>query len=259
MNNFLLRTMLLLTFISGTGSAQALPDNGVTVFAAASLTDALTEIGRSYEAKTNVPVRFSFAASSALARQIEMAGGADIFMSADADWLKYLSERDLIHIASQKDLLGNRLVLIAPRDSTSTLRIAPGFALAEALGEGRLSMGDPYSVPAGKYARTALTSLGVWSELAEKLVRADSVRLALTYVARKEAPFGIVYETDALVEPKVRIVDTFSDSTHFPIIYPVALTKDAKPEARAFLDYLEGAPEALVIYRKYGFRFLPKD
>ena len=256
--NILLRAIFLSLVLFGGTSAAVARENTVTVFAAASLTDALTEIGKAYQAKTNTQIVFSFAASSALARQIEMAGGADIFMSADMDWMKYLSDRNLIDTASRKDLLGNRLVLIAPKDSTSTLKIAPGFDLAGALGDERLSVGDPDSVPAGKYAKSALTSLGVWNVLADRLVRADNVRLALTYVARREVPFGIVYKTDALIEPKVRIVDTFPDSTHLPIVYPVALTKQTKPDARAFFDYLENSPEAIAVYRKYGFHTLGK-
>ena len=227
----------------------------VTVFAAASLTDALGQIGKAYEAAGNGHVTFNFAASSVLARQIESSSGADIFMSADTDWMDYLDNRGLINHATRSNLLGNHLVLIAPKDSTVSLSIAPHFDLAGALNGGRLSVADPDSVPAGKYARSSLTTLGVWATVADRLVNAENVRVALAYVARGEAPLGIVYTTDAMAESKVRIVDTFPDNSHAPIVYPVALTKDANPAAARFLAYLHG-PEAQAIFRKAGFILL---
>lgn len=223
-----------------------------TVFAAASLTDALKQAGAAYKAKSGQTATFSFAASSALARQIEASGGADIFISADRDWMDYLDNKGLIQHATRKDLLGNHLVLIAPASSNVKLAIAPHFDLIGALGGGRLSVADPDSVPAGKYARTALTALGVWNTVVDHLVQAENVRVALAYVARGEAPLGIVYNTDAMAEPKVRIVADFPDNTHQPIVYPIALVKDAKPEAKAFLDFLSG-PEASAIFAKAGF------
>jgi molybdate transport system substrate-binding protein len=243
-------------------SLHALPaiaagDDSVTVFAAASLTDALNAAGHAYEAKTGGHVVFSFAASSALARQIESSAGADVFLSADSDWMDYLDSKGLIAHATRHDLLGNHLVLISPADLMVSLKIAPHFDLAGALGNGRLAVADPDSVPAGKYARSALTALGVWSAVASHLAPAENVRVALAYVARGEAPFGIVYTTDARSEPKVRIVDTFPDSTHAAIVYPAALTKDAKPGARAFLEFLSG-PEATAIFVKDGFVMLKK-
>lgn len=231
-------------------------DNGtVTVFAAASLTDALQKIGKAYEAAGNGHVTFNFAASSVLARQIEASGGADIFMSADTDWMDYLDNRGLIAHATRANLLGNHLVLIAPKDSTVSLTIVPHFDLLGALHGGRLSMADPDSVPAGKYGRTALTQLGVWNGVADRVVQAENVRVALAYVARGEAPLGIVYTTDAMAESKVKIVGTFPDNTHAPIVYPAALTKDAGPAAAAFLKYLS-SEQAIAILGQAGFIIL---
>jgi molybdate transport system substrate-binding protein len=227
----------------------------VTVFAAASLSDALTQIGKNYETKTGQHVVFSFAASSALARQIEASGGADMFVSADTDWMDELDNKGLIAKDSRKNLLGNSLVLISPADLKVTLAIGPHFALAKAIGNGRLAIAEPGSVPAGKYAKAALTALGVWNDVADHTAPAENVRAALAYVARGEAPFGIVYRTDAMAEPKVRIVDTFPESSHPAIVYPVALTKDAKPGARGFLDYLRSA-DAKAVFEKDGFVIL---
>jgi len=237
--------------------AGAAGDAPVVVFAAASLTDALGAVGKAYETKTGKQVVFSFAASSALARQIEASSGADMFLSADSDWMDYLDDKGLIAHATRHDLLGNHLVLISPADLKVSLKIAPHFDLAGALGNGKLAIADPDSVPAGKYARSALTALGVWSTVSNHLAPAENVRVALAYVARGEAPLGIVYTTDAMSEPKVRIVDVFPDSSHAAIVYPAALTKDAKPGAKAFLDFLEG-PDAAAIFSKDGFVILKR-
>lgn len=227
----------------------------VTVFAAASLTDALNEIGKSWQQKTGHTAAFSFAASSVLARQIENSAGADVFISADSDWMDYLDNRGLIAHDTRRNLLGNHLVLIAPASSAVKLTIAPRFDLAGALGGGRLAIADPDSVPAGKYAKSSLTSLGVWNAVVDHLAQAENVRVALAYVARGEAPLGIVYTTDAMSEPKVKIVGTLPENSHPPIVYPAALTKDAKPFAKAFLDYLDG-PDARAVFRKDGFVIL---
>jgi molybdate transport system substrate-binding protein len=229
----------------------------VTVFAAASLSDALKEIGDAYKRDTGNAVVFSFAASSALARQIEASSGADVFVSADTGWMDYLDSRGLIAHASRLDLLGNRLVLIAPADSKVALTLTPHFNLAGALGEGRLALADPAGVPAGRYAKAALMSLGVWETVANKVVPAENVRVALAYVARGEASFGIVYATDAKAELKVRVVAVFPDDAYPRIVYPAALTKEAKPEARAFLAYLSGA-RAKAIFKKAGFTLLTR-
>jgi molybdate transport system substrate-binding protein len=227
----------------------------LTVFAAASLTDALKEVSDAYTKATGVPMRLSFAASSALARQIEAGAQADIFFSADTDWVDYLQSRSLLDSATRTDILGNRLVLIAPVDSKVNLHIAPNFPIAAALGKSRLATGDPDSVPVGRYARSALTTLGVWSDVADRVVRADNVRVALAYVARGEAALGIVYETDAMIEKKVRVVDTFPANAHLPIIYPLALTRNAAPAAKDFAAYIAGK-DAANIFKKYGFSSL---
>jgi molybdate transport system substrate-binding protein len=224
----------------------------LTVFAAASLTNALQELGDGFTRETAIPVRFSFASSSALARQIENGSPADIFFSADLEWMDYLQARNLIQRDTRHDVLGNRLVLIAPAESKIELKIGAQFPLAVALGKGRLATGDPDAVPAGRYAREALTTLGVWNDVADRLIPADSVRSALAFVDRGEAPLGIVYETDALVDKHVRVVDVFPANSHLPIIYPIALTPAAKPEAAKFVAYIRG-PAGDAIFKAYGF------
>jgi molybdate transport system substrate-binding protein len=225
------------------------------VFAAASLTDVLDELNAGWRQRQGVPARTSFAASSALARQIEAGSDADVFISADQQWMDYLAARHLIDATSRRNLAGNRLVLIAPADSGVALRIEPGFKLLEALQGGRLATGDPDTVPAGRYARAALTTLGVWDRVASRLVRAENVRAAMTYVARGEAPLGIVYATDAQIEEKIRVVGTFPDSSHEAITYPAAATASAGRHAAAYLAYLAGK-DAAAIWKKHGFREL---
>ena len=226
------------------------------VFGAASLTNALDEIGAEFTKTTGQPVKFSYAASSVLARQIEAGAKADLFFSADVEWMDYLQARNLIDASTRKDVLGNRLVLIAPVSSRIELKIGPSFPLAAALGKGRLSTGDPDSVPVGRYAKSALTTLGVWSSVADRLINADNVRSAMAFVSRGEAPLGIVYETDALIDNKVRIVDRFPASSHLPIVYPMAVTSVAQSSASSFAAYLRG-PEAARIFRKNGFATRP--
>jgi molybdate transport system substrate-binding protein len=230
-------------------------DAPIVVFAAASLTNALQEAGDAFTKQTSVPVKFSFAASSTLARQIESGSPADIFFSADLEWMDYLQGKKLIKRETRHDVLGNTLVLIAPAGSQIELKIAPRFALARALGEGRLATGDPDSVPVGRYAQAALTKLGVWQEVAVRLVRADSVRSALAFVDRGEAPLGIVYRTDALIDKRVRVVDTFPADTHDPIVYPIALTTAASPQSAQFVTYLRG-PDGDSAFKRYGFTTL---
>ena len=245
---------LLLSCVLAVGARAA---DDVTVYAAASLTNALQDVGKDFEASGGGHVKFSFAASSLLARQIEAGAEADVFLSADSEWMNYLADRNFIQTATRKDILSNRLVLIAGKDSTIQLQIKPGFPLAQALGDGRLAVADPDSVPAGRYARSALTSLGVWGSVAERLVRAENVRVALTYVARGEAPLGIVYETDAKSEPAVKVVDVFPENSHLPIVYPAALTTHGTSAgAKAFLEYTKG-PKAKAVFQKYGFIVLP--
>jgi molybdate transport system substrate-binding protein len=204
-----------------------------------------------------VPVKLSFAASSVLARQIEAGGKVDVFVSADQEWMDYLTQRGLIDNATRRNLVGNQLVLIAPADSTVNLKIAPGFDIVGALKGGRLATGDPDSVPVGRYARSSLVSLGVWDDMADRLVRADNVRGAMMFVSRGEVPLGIVYSTDALVDKKVRVVDTFPENTHAPITYPGANIKGARSEATLYLQFL-GSADASATWKKYGFLELKK-
>jgi molybdate transport system substrate-binding protein len=248
-----LAIVLGILLLGAVATSATAAQRGLIVFAAASLSTALPEVGEAFTAETQIPVTLSFAASSALARQIESGAPADVFVSADQDWMDYLQARHLIVGESRVNVLSNELVLIAPADSMAKLSIAPGFGLAAALGKsGRLAMGDPASVPAGKYAQAALTRLGVWASVEQKIAAADNVRAALSFVARGEAPFGIVYATDARAEPKVRVVDVFPASTHEPIAYPAAATGRATAEARAFVRYLVG-PKAQAILARAGF------
>ncbi len=224
----------------------------ITVFAAASLTDVLQELGDGFTGETSIPVRFSFAASSTLARQIESGAPADVFFSADVQWMDYLQSRKLIQRGSRHDVLGNRLVLVASNDNAIKLKIAPHFGLAAALGKGRLATGEPGSVPAGRYAQESLKKLGVWEEVENRLVPTDSVRSALAFVDRGDAPLGIVYATDALVDKKVHIVDVFPDDTHLPLVYPIALTTASRGGAAKFVAYIRG-PAGDAAFRAYGF------
>lgn len=233
-------------------AVAASSDAPIMVFAASSLADVLQEAASAYTKAGGARVEFSFAASSVLARQIEGGAHADAFFSADQDWMDYLGQRSLVQAGTRRDVVGNRLALVAPADSEVHLDIKPGFPLLAALHGGRLSTGDPDSVPVGRYARAALTSLGVWSAVADHLVRADNVRTALAFVARGEAPLGIVYETDARVEKKVRVVGVFPDGSYPPIAYPVALTATADARAAGFLEFLRG-PAGAETFRKYGF------
>ncbi len=238
------------------GAAEATPPGAaptLVVFAAASLTEALDAVDGAFSAQTRIPVKTSYAASSVLAKQIEAGAPADAFLSADREWMDYLEQRQLLRPGTRRDLLGNALVLIAPAGSTVQLKIAPGFALAAALGDGRLASADPDSVPAGLYARAALTKLAVWDSVQSRLARAENVRAALAYVARGEAPLGIVYLTDAKAEQRVRVVDVFPEDTHPPILYPAAAMAHAQPAAQKYLEFLSG-PQALEIFRRYGFR-----
>ena len=241
----------------GTVHADASKKPELLVLAAASLTNVLDDLSADWQETSGVTVKLSFAASSVLARQIEAGGKADVFISADQEWMDYLQSRGLIEKPTRRDLAGNRLVLIAPADSKIELKIAPGFPLAGVLGGGRIATGDPDTVPVGRYARSALTSLGLWDEIRDRLVRADNVRSAMVFVARGEVPLGIVYTTDALVDQKVRIVDTFPANTHTPITYPAAVVNGARGEARPFVEFL-GGDVARGTWKKFGFVELKK-
>jgi molybdate transport system substrate-binding protein len=228
----------------------------LTVFAAASMKNALDDVDTAFTAKTGVKVNASYAASSTLARQIEQGAGADIFVSADTDWMGYAAIRKTINEATRVNLLGNSIVLIAPKDSKiESVTIGPGFDLSKLAGDGKIATGDVNAVPVGKYAKAALEKLGAWQAAQTKFAMAESVRAALTLVARGEAVLGIVYSTDAKVEPGVKIVGTFPPDSHPAIIYPVAATATAKPEAAAYLDFLRSSM-AKTVFEKYGFVYL---
>lgn len=231
-------------------------DKSLIVFAAASMKNALDAVDAAYSAKTGVHIVASYAASSTLAKQIEQGAPADIFLSADTDWMDYAIARKDINEATRVNLLGNSIVLIAPNDSKiDNVAIGQGFDLAKLAGFGRIATGDVQAVPAGKYAKAALEKLGAWQAAKPKFAMAENVRAALTLVARGEAVLGIVYSTDARVEPGVKIVGTFPPNSHPPIVYPVAATLTAKPEAAGYLDYLRSSV-ARATFEKYGFTFL---
>jgi molybdate transport system substrate-binding protein len=243
---------------AGLVSPAAADEKTLTVFAAASMKNALDDIDAAFTAKTGITVSTSYAASSTLAKQIEQGAPADIFISADTDWMDYSIGKKDIDAKSRVDLLGNSIVLIAPKDSKiDNVAIGPGFDLAKLAGDGKIATGDVKSVPVGKYAKAALEKLGAWQAAEPKFAMAESVRAALTLVARSEATLGIVYSTDAKVEPGVKIVGTFPADTHPPIIYPVAATATAKAEAKGYLDYLHSAA-AKAVLEKYGFIYLVK-
>lgn len=228
----------------------------VVVFAAASLKTALDDISARWRADGNRAPRVSYAASSALAKQIEQGAPADLFISADLDWMDYLDQRQLIQSATRFDLLSNRLALVAENNSTVELTIAPGFDLSGALGNGRLALANVESVPAGKYGKAALETLGVWPSVVGKLAQAADVRAAMVLVSRGEAPFGIVYQTDAAADPGVRIVGLFPADSHPPIIYPAALVAGSKnADGRRLLNYLGGSA-AKPLFEKQGFTLL---
>jgi molybdate transport system substrate-binding protein len=232
-------------------ASQPASADKLTVFAAASLKNALDDISAKWKETGASAVVASYASSSTLAKQIEQAAPADVFISADQQWMDYVDKKSLVE--TPHELLGNRLVLIAGKDNPLTLKIEPGLKLAEILADGKLAMGDPSNVPAGIYAKEALTKLKIWESVEPKLAPAADVRAALTLVARGEAPLGIVYETDAKVDPKVRIVAIFPDDSHRPIVYPVAVVKTSKnPDAAKFVTYLSSVV-ANEIFVKYGF------
>ncbi len=224
----------------------------VTVFAAASLKESLDDVARVWRATGGEEVRVAYGASSALARQIAAGAPAQVFICADLAWMRYVEERALVR-GTPVRLLANDLVLVAPAASSVKLRIVPGFDLAGALAGGRLAIADPRAVPAGKYGRAALESLGVWDAVADRLAPAGDVRTALAMVARAEAPLGIVYATDAKAEPRVRVVDAFPESSHPPVVYPLAELRDASPAAHAFAQFA-ASPPARAIWARYGFR-----
>jgi len=253
----ILRLSFVAIFLIASTLARA-ADDTVTVFAAISLKQPLDKIGEDYTKKTGIKVVFSYGASGALAKQIENGAPAGIFASADTKWMDYLAGKKLIDPASRVNLLGNDLVLIALSDAPpSDLRLEPGIKLAKALGNGRLAMGNPATVPAGEYAEAALRKIGNWDALQSKLAMTENVRGALAFVARGEAPFGIVYKTDAVGEPKVKIIATFPTGSHPPIVYPFALTATPanNEAASAFLRILQ-SKSAQDVFVRAGFKWI---
>jgi molybdate transport system substrate-binding protein len=230
-------------------------DRPVVVFAATSLKNALDDAAKAWRAQGHV-TRISYAASSALARQIDAGAPADVFISADVDWMDWLAQRNLVRPDARRDLLGNRIVLIAPKASTASIKIAPGFPLAGLLGDGKLAMAETNSVPAGKYGKAALVALGVWPSVERRIAQAENVRAALLLVSRGEAPLGIVYQTDAAADPNVRVVDAFPADTHPPIVYPIAVVAaSTNADAFAFVAFLR-SDAAKPAFARQGFTVL---
>lgn len=255
-NKTLSAALLLLAAMAAPAPAQTKP--GVVIFAAASMKTALDQIAAAWKATTGASVVISYASSGTLAKQIEAGAPADLFISADTKWMDYLAGKKLLRDGTREDLLGNQLVLVAPVDSTVTLEITNGFDLSGPLGNGKLAVCTITSCPAGIYGKQALEKLGIWAAIEPKLAQADSVRGALLLVARGEAPLGIVYATDAKAEPKVKTVAVFPESSHEPIVYPVAVVADSKnPDAAALERYLS-APESVMILKDQGFTILGK-
>ncbi|NTE87318.1 molybdate ABC transporter substrate-binding protein [Agrobacterium rubi] len=258
------RTLIRTTLVAVIGSvlaitglsAPAFAQDKVTVFAAASMKNALDAANAEWAKETSNEATVSYAASSALAKQIEAGAPADLFISADLAWMDYVAGKKLIKDDTRTNLLGNRLVLVAPADKATPVDIKQGFDLGELVGDGKLAMGAVDSVPAGKYGKAALEKLGVWSSVEGKVAGAESVRAALVLVSRGEAPYGIVYQTDAAADPGVKIVGTFPQDSHEPIIYPVAILSESKsPAAAAYLDFLRSA-KAAPFFEKQGFTIL---
>jgi molybdate transport system substrate-binding protein len=246
---------LVMTF--GVKPAPTAAQSGdVVVFAAASLKNALDAINAEWQKETGKKATISYAASSALAKQMEQGAPAQMFVSADLDWMEYVAGKGLIKPETRSNLLGNRIVLVAPKDKAQPIEIKPGFDLAKVLGDGRLAMANVDAVPAGKYGKAALEKLGVWASVSGKVAQAENVRATLLLVSRGEAPAGIVYQTDAAADTNVAIIGTFPQDTHAPIIYPIALTKDASnPDAAAFLAFIKSA-KAKPLFEAQGFTVL---
>lgn len=253
------RMLMLAAALAGplvTGVLPAAAEETVTVFAAASLKNALDEINAACAADVGEKATISYAASSALAKQIEQGAPADIFISADLAWMTYLSDKGLTRKETEVKLLGNRIVLVAPADSPAATEIKPGFDLAGLIGDGKLAMANVESVPAGKYGKAALEKLGVWTSVEGDIAQAENVRAALALVSTGEAPLGIVYQTDATADPKVKIIATFPEDSHPPIVYPAAQTAASKDDdAPAFLKCLQTA-KAKDLFQKQGFTVL---
>jgi molybdate transport system substrate-binding protein len=238
-------------------SAPAPAQEGtLVVFAAASLKNALDAVNAQWQKETGKQAKISYAASSALARQIEQGAPAQMFVSADIEWMNYLAQKNLIKADTRSNLLGNRLVIVAPKDRAQPFEIKRGFDLGKALGNGRLAVANVDAVPAGRYGKVALTTLGLWDSVANRTAQAENVRAALIFVSRGEAPLGIVYQTDAASDPNVAVVATFAEDTHPPIIYPIALTTaPGHPDAAAFLAFIRSGA-AKSVFEAHGFTVL---
>jgi molybdate transport system substrate-binding protein len=236
--------------------AQAGAQGGdLIVFAAASLKNALDAVNAQWQKETGKSAKISYAASSALAKQMEQGAPAQMFVSADLDWMDYVEKKGLIKPETRSNLLGNRIVLIAPKDQAAPVDIKPGFDLAKVIDDGRLAMANVDSVPAGKYGKAALEKLGVWASVSGRVAQAENVRAALLLVSRGEAPAGIVYQTDAASDPSVTIIGAFPEDTHPPIIYPAALTTSASADAAAFLAHIK-SHKAKPLFEAQGFTVL---
>ena len=251
-----------LAFVALCGAATLTPANAqdrtVTIFAAASLKNALDDVDAAFTKETGIKVTASYEASSALAKQIEAGAPADVFISADLRWMDYVGERKLIKPDTRFNLLGNKLVLIAPKESKlDRVDIGQGFDIAKLAGDGRIAVADVKAVPAGLYAKAALEKLGAWTAAEPKLAQAENVRATLAFVARGETPIGIVYETDAKIERKVKVVGVFPDDSYPPVTYPAAATATAKDSAARFLNFLHTST-AKAIFERYGFSYLVK-
>jgi molybdate transport system substrate-binding protein len=241
---------------AGAAPPASAQDKNLIVFAAASMKNAIDDVNTAFTMRTGIKTVTSYAATSALMKQIEEGAPADIFASADIEWMDYGVQKKVIKTETRFNLLGNQLVLIAPKDSKiADVEIKQGFDLAGLAADGRIVTADVRAVPVGKYAKAALEKLGAWTAAERKFAMVENVRAALTLVARGEAVLGIVYETDAKVEPNVKIVGRFPADSHAPIVYPVALTMAAKPDARRYLDFLRTGT-AQVVFESYGFTFL---
>ena len=251
-----MRRLLAALLLCVLTTVSALAQDRLTVFAAASMKNALDDVDAAFTHMAGIQVTASYAATSALAKQIEAGAPADIFLSADREWMDYAGSHKLIDATTRFDLLGNRLVLIAPVSSRlNHIQIEPSMDLASYAGDGRIVTGDVNAVPVGRYAKATLLALGCWENVQNKLLMTENVRAALIFVARREAALGIVYETDAKVEPKVKVVARFPDGFSAPIIYPVAATANASARAGAYVEFLRSA-QARAIFEKYGFTYL---
>lgn len=252
MKAFFSTATALLCALFAVGAAAA--DGAARVYGAASLTQALTDIGNDWKAKAHAAPTLVFAASSTLAKQINAGAPADLFGSADTSWMDAVEKAGKVQPGTRVDLLGNTLVLIVPKGKKFDVTMSKDFDLAAAY-KGKLCTGEPGVVPVGIYAKAALGALGWWDKMQSRIVGTDDVRTALAFVERGECPLGIVYATDAAISSKVEVLATFPESTHQPIIYPFALLKDARPDARGLFDYLKTAP-AVSVFERYGFTLL---